>query len=136
MAHDPNTNQHVRRIVLPSGKAIDIVYFDEQQQTVQLSAVAGDLHVCESCGSEFVYPLEWDEAGPRHWEVTLRCPNCERIAVGVFDQDTVERFDEILDEGTDALVTDLKHIMHANMEDEVGRFVRALELGHIVPDDF
>ena len=54
----------------------------------------------------------------------------------MFDQETVERFDEVLDEGTDALVADLKHIMQTNMEDEVGRFVAALEAEHIVPEDF
>ena len=136
MAHDPDSHQHVRRIVLPSGKTIDVVYFDENHGPTELPVADGDLHVCEACGSRLVYPLEWEEAGPRHWEVTLRCPDCETIGIGVFDQETVERFDEVLDEGTDALVADLKHIMQANMEDEVGRFVRALEAGHIVPEDF
>jgi hypothetical protein len=135
MAPDPNSHQHVRRIVLPSGKTIDVVYFDDAAPT-PLPMDDGDLHMCGSCSSQLVYPLEWEEAGPRHWEVTLRCPECEAVTVGVFDQETVERFDEVLDEGTDALVSDLKHIMQTNMEDEVGRFVRALEAGHIVPEDF
>jgi hypothetical protein len=136
MAHDPHNHQHVRRIVLPSGKTIEVVYFDESHPATELPVGDGDLHMCGSCGSQLVYPLEWEEAGPRHWEVTLRCPECEAVTVGVFDQETVERFDEVLDEGTDALVSDLKHIMQTNMEDEVGRFVRALEAGHIVPEDF
>jgi hypothetical protein len=135
MTPDPNSHQHVRRIVLPSGKTIDVVYFDDAAPT-PLPMDDGDLHMCGSCSSQLVYPLEWEEAGPRHWEVTLRCPECEAVTVGVFDQETVERFDEVLDEGTDALVSDLKHIMQTNMEDEVGRFVRALEAGHIVPEDF
>jgi hypothetical protein len=135
MAPDPNSHQHVRRIVLPSGKTVDVVYFDDAAPT-PLPMDDGDLHMCGSCSSQLVYPLEWEEAGPRHWEVTLRCPECETVTVGVFDQETVERFDEVLDEGTDALVSDLKHIMQTNMEDEVGRFVRALEAGHIVPEDF
>jgi hypothetical protein len=54
----------------------------------------------------------------------------------VYPQETVERFDEELDRGTEALVRDLKQLMHANMEDEIDRFVRALDAGHIVPDDF
>jgi len=54
----------------------------------------------------------------------------------VFEQDIVERFDEELDRGTEALVRDLKNLMHANMEDEIDRFVSALEAGHIVPEDF
>jgi hypothetical protein len=135
MANDQH-NHHVRRIVLPSGRTIEVVYFEEQS-TAEVPAVsAGELHICSSCGSDLVYPLEWEEAGPRHWEVILRCPNCEWIRSGVYDQETVERFDEILDEGTDALVADLKHLMQVNMQDEVARFVSALEDGHIVPDDF
>jgi len=33
-------------------------------------------------------------------------------------------------------VRDLKNLMQANMEDEIERFVSALEAGHIVPEDF
>jgi hypothetical protein len=66
----------------------------------------------------------------------LRCPNCEWSGTGVFEQDIVERFDEELDRGTEALVRDLRNLMQANMEDEIERFVSALDAGHIVPEDF
>ena len=59
---------------------------------------------------------------PLQWEVTLRCPNCEWDHTDVFDQDTVERFDEELDRGTDTLVDDLKRLIPANMEEEIERF--------------
>ena len=101
-----------------------------------LAESCDDLHLCGSCGSELVYPVEWDEAGATHWEVTLRCPNCEWAGTGVFEQTIVERFDEVLDRGTEALVRDLKRMMHANMEDEIERFVTALDADHILPDDF
>jgi hypothetical protein len=42
----------------------------------------------------------------------------------------------VLDRGTEALVRDLKRMMHANMEDEIERFVTALDADHILPDDF
>ena len=80
--------------------------------------------------------MEWEEAGATHWEVTLRCPNCEWNGTGVYEQQVVERFDEELDRGTEALVRDLKRLMQANMEDEIERFVAALHAGHIVPEDF
>jgi hypothetical protein len=70
------------------------------------------------------------------WEVTLRCPNCEWFNTGVFDQDTVERFDEELDRGTDNLVDDLKRLIRANMEEEIDRFAKALVDNHILPEDF
>jgi hypothetical protein len=141
MSPEADNRHYVRRVVLPSGKTIEVVYFDENpaldaidHPTVTEGGV--DLHVCGSCNSDLVFPVEWDEAGATHWEVTLRCPNCEWSGTGVFDQGVVERFDEELDRGTEALVRDLKRMMHANMEDEIERFVLALEGDHILPDDF
>jgi len=144
MARDTDHHHYVRKVVLPSGKTIEVVYFEDQ--VVHSEAVAAtpgrseqtttDLHVCGSCASELVYPTEWSEAGSRHWEVTLRCPNCEWNGTGVFEQDLVERFDDELDRGTETLVRDLKRLLHANMEDEIERFVSALNAGHIQPEDF
>jgi hypothetical protein len=143
--HDPR--HYVRRVVLPSGKTIEVVYFEDQPVANSTAPVASspapshddaatDLHVCGSCSSSLVYPTEWEEAGATHWEVTLRCPNCEWSGTGTFEQDVVERFDEELDRGTEALVRDLKRLAHANMEDEIERFTTALTEDHIVPEDF
>ena len=141
MSREADNPHYVRRVVLPSGKTIEVVYFDESsaQDAIERPDVADvgtDLHLCGTCNSDLVYPMEWDEAGATHWEVTLRCPNCEWTGTGVFEQGVVERFDEELDRGTEALVRDLKRMMHANMEDEIERFVLALEGDHILPDDF
>ena len=92
--------------------------------------------MCGTCGSDLVYPLKWDEASATHWEVTLRCPNCEWSEVGTYDQATVDRFDENLDMGTDALVKDLRRMVQANMEAEAERFAAALEANAILPEDF
>ena len=135
----PDNTPYVRRVVLPSGKTIEVVYFGDETTaaaTGRPAEPADDLHVCGTCDSELVYPVDWEEAGDTHWEVTLRCPNCEWSGTGVFEQDVVERFDEELDRGTEALVRDLKQLMQANMEDEIDRFVSALQDGHIVPEDF
>jgi len=142
--HDPR--HYVRRVVLPSGKTIEVVYFEDQAAAATAPVTASatpahdesvhDLHVCGSCHSGLVYPTEWEEAGATHWEVTLRCPNCEWIGTGIFEQELVERFDEELDRGTEALVRDLKRLAHANMEDEIERFTTALLEDHIVPEDF
>jgi hypothetical protein len=126
----PHPDHHVRRVVLPSGKTIEVVSFDDP------TPAAPDLHVCPGCASELVYPVEWEEAGPSHWEVTLRCPNCEWNGAGLYDQAVVERFDDELDRGTEAVVRDLRQLMRANMEDEVDRFASALHAGHVLPEDF
>ena len=140
MSQPPQHSSHnVRRVVLPSGKTIEVVYIEEQH-LASFAPLSGeqatDLHVCTGCDSELVYPTEWEEAGPTHWDVSLRCPNCEWAGTGTFEQDVVERFDEELDRGTEALVRDLKRLMQANMEEDIERFVSALAAGHIVPEDF
>jgi hypothetical protein len=138
----PSDNQnYVRRVVLPSGRAIEVVYFENQpahapQPPAGVSSDQLDLHVCPDCDRALVYPVEWEEASPTHWEVQLRCPNCEWLTVGLYDQETVDRFDERLDQGTEALVRDLKRLTRANMEEEVDRFASALDSDAIWPMDF
>jgi hypothetical protein len=142
MSESHDNQHHVRRVVLPSGKTIEVVYFEDQvapsnaRRELDERAREVDLHVCAQCDSHLVYPLEWEEAGTTHWEVALRCPECEWSDTGTFEQTIVERFDEELDRGTELLVRDLKRLMAANMEDEIERFVHALDLDQILPEDF
>jgi hypothetical protein len=140
MSPQPSHNgQYVRRVVLPSGRAIEVVYFE----SVAGEAVAApgsdrlrDLHVCPECDRDLVYPVEWEEVSPTHWEVLLRCPNCEWSESDVFDQETVDRFDLELDRGTEHVLKDLKRLVQANMEEEIERFSKALESDAIWPMDF
>lgn len=134
--------QYVRRVTLPSGRQIEVVYFEPlTPETAGASATPAakpttNLSVCPECEKDLVYPVDWEEASPTHWEVELRCPNCEWSEVGTYDQATVDRFDEHLDVGTDALVKDLRCLVQANMEAEAERFAAALEAGAILPEDF
>jgi hypothetical protein len=138
MSHPNHNGQYVRRVVLPSGRAIEVVYYESATPDAVAPAAPplDDLHVCPECDRELVYPVEWKESSSTHWEVLLRCPNCEWNEVGVFDQATVDRFDEQLDLGTEALIRDLKRLTRANMEDEIERFSAALTTDLILPEDF
>jgi hypothetical protein len=127
--------QYVRRVVLPSGRAIEVVYYENPVPTPSAVPVE-DLHVCPECDRGLVYPVEWEEVSATHWQVLLRCPSCEWNELGVFDQDTVDHFDRQLDVGTEALIRDLKRLTRANMEDEIERFSRALDVDLILPEDF
>lgn len=133
-------HQHyVRRVVLPSGKTIEVVYFEDLSvptEAITTHEAPAELHVCPACSGRLVFPVDWEEAGPAHWEVDLRCPDCGWEHTGVYPQETVDRFDAQLDRGAEAVVRDLKCLMHANMEEEIDRFVRALHTGLIVPEDF
>jgi hypothetical protein len=143
MARETDHSHHVRKVVLPSGKTIEVVYFDELQADPPNAPATqddhlhdGDLHVCGGCDGKLVYPLEWTEAGSRHWEITLRCPSCEWVGTGIFEQDAVERFDQQLENGTAALIDDLRRVTTSNMQDEIERFSDALDSGYILPEDF
>jgi hypothetical protein len=125
--------QHVKRVALPSGETIEVVYYESPGTT---DGGLQQLHICPDCDARLVYPVHWTEVDRASWEVTLRCPNCEWLHTSVFDQETVERFDEELDRGTDSLVDDLKRLIHANMEEDIERFSHALARDHILPEDF
>ena len=129
-------SKNVKRVALPSGKTIEVVYFQENSPPAEPGTGPRELHVCPDCNCDLAYPVHWSEADQTCWEVTLRCPNCEWGQTGVFDQDTVERFDEELDRGTDQLVDDLKRLVYANMEEQIDRFCKALTDDHVLPEDF
>jgi hypothetical protein len=135
-----DNSHYVRRVVLPSGREIEVVYFDAQPAPADAEPIVSfperDLHECPECERTLVYPVEWEEASPTQWEVLLRCPNCEWTRLGIFDQAVVDRFDEELDRGTECLIEDLTRLTHANMEDEIERFTSALASDLIWPMDF
>lgn len=131
-AYEDRGSHQVKRVVLPSGKTIEVVYFKDSAD----SEPEQDLHLCLACGSHLVYPTAWDEAGQESWRVALRCPECESVREGVFSQATVDAFDEELELGTDALTADLRSLCRANMSEEIERFAAALEAGAILPEDF
>ena len=141
-----NGDHQLKRIVLPSGKTIEVVYFESL--TEEAAAIAmpqpvepevgsdRDLHVCPGCSSELVYPVAWEEADESHWSITLRCPNCEWDEDEVFPQEQCDRFDDELERGTDALTRDYKRLMTANLAEEIERFAHALEVDAVLPEDF
>ena len=111
---------HIKRIVLPSGKTVEIVYYQasdgERPGATELRDIeaGAELHVrrlelCGACGGERVHPTEWNE---------------------------VERFDDVLNDATDRLIEELDRVTRENMNEAVDRFRSALESDGIVPFDF
>ena len=126
--HSPD--HHVRRIVLPSGRMIEVVRFDEPGAAIR------PLHVCSRCRCELVQPVAWTEAGGERWELELECPNCWWRETGLFGREQLNAFEDRLDEGLTAMLNDLKHLAHANMAEEIDRFAAALRDDLILPEDF
>ncbi len=134
----PADHRPTRRLPQPTAAAADVLSVEGAAfpGPSPAATVETGLHVCPECASRLVAPVAWEQAGPREWAVTIQCPNCEWWDADVFDEETVERFDEELDRGTEALVRDLLRLVRANMEDDVERFVAALHAGAILPEDF
>ncbi|HLY65455.1 MAG TPA: hypothetical protein VKU60_07970 [Chloroflexota bacterium] len=127
-----NPHQHsIRRIVLPSGRTIEVVRFHEADH-----AIPQGLHVCPACDSQLVQPIAWSEASEAKWELLLSCPNCHWACEGVYTEDEVHALEEELDQGLEDMLRDLQRLTQANMADEIERFSTALHGDHILPEDF
>jgi hypothetical protein len=129
MSHSPDSHS-IRRIVLPSGRSIEVVRF-----SLEKSASPG-LHLCPDCNSGLVQPVRWGETASGFWELTLQCPNCDWLTEGVFNQAQVDEFEEHLDEGLAEMLADLRRLTQANMAEEIDRFTAALQTDLILPEDF
>jgi hypothetical protein len=130
---DQNASHHsVHLIVLPSGRKIEVVRFDENGTGRETRP----LHICPHCDSPLVQPLSWSETGVEDWVLELTCPNCQWHDEGVFGQGEIEELEDRLEDGLSDLLDDLHRLAQANMADEIERFVRALEADLILPEDF
>jgi hypothetical protein len=94
------------------------------------------LHICNSCGGELVYPLDWVDEDEAHWRMLLRCPDCENVREGIFTQLTIDVFADELDRGEAVLLSALKRFTRENMSEAVDLFIRALHADLILPSDF
>jgi hypothetical protein len=94
------------------------------------------LHVCPSCSSEFVQPVEWEPADHDSWSVLLRCPECEVFQAGVFGQAELDAYDVALDRGEALLRVAYLQLSTENMAAEIDAFAQALEVGAVLPEDF
>ncbi len=122
----------VHRIVLPSGRKIEVVRFDEGST----ARAYRPLHICRHCSAPLVQPLSWAETEDECWELELMCPNCGWNTLGVFSQAEVEELEDRLEEGLSEMLADLHRLAQANMTDEVERFIAALNANLILPEDF
>jgi hypothetical protein len=126
-------NHHtVHRIVLPSGRKIEVVRFRE----AGADGRGRPLHICGRCHASLVQPLSWSETNDEQWELVLLCPNCEWTTSGVYSQAEVEELEDRLEEGLSEMLADLQRLAQANMAEEIDRFVSALDANVILPEDF
>jgi hypothetical protein len=128
---NPSHQHHtIRRIVLPSGRSIEVIRFNEAESTVR------ELHICLNCSSDLVQPMSWCESADARWQLTLECPNCGWTESGTYERSQVEHLEDRLDEGLADMIADLQRLTQANMASDVDRFISALDCDLILPEDF
>jgi hypothetical protein len=95
------------------------------------------LHVCPQCGSNLVQPTRWEQTVKRgHWRLWRRCPECEWRCDGIHGEREIDAFDEALDDGAEALATELQELELESMREIAEVFTTALEADLITADDF
>jgi hypothetical protein len=134
---------HVKRIMLPSGKVVELVYLQngwDQTATVAADAPARTrirrIELCPQCGGGRVHPLDWREVEDMRWDLDLRCPDCRWEGGDVFDQPEVERYDDVLLAEAGDMIEELDRITRQNMAEHLERFSAALHADAITPFDF
>ena len=135
---------HVKRIQLPSGKVVDLVYLQagwEQRAAIGQADASARIRVrrielCPQCGSDRVHPLDWREVENLRWELDVRCPDCRWTGGDVYEQPEVERYDDVLLAGAGDLTEELDRITRVNMAEHLERFRAALDADAITPFDF
>lgn len=101
------------------------------------TTTATGLHVCAECGSGLVQPVRWEQTAKRgFWRLWRRCPECEWRGDGIHGEGEIDAFDEALDDGAEALNTQLEELERERMRDVVEVFATALAADLISADDF
>jgi len=109
---------------------------DEQERSrTKLSQLNSELTKLQG-ETPLVQPVAWSESADGRWELVLRCPNCTWCATGFCTQRQMEEFEERLEEGLARILGDLKRLAHANMAEQIDRFVAALHADLVLPEDF
>lgn len=94
------------------------------------------LHVCPTCSSSLVQLVAYEDAGAGHWQLTLRCPECESVTSGIASDEECAALDHELERGTEELFTSLLQVQRRQMLAEVDAFVAAIQADLILPEDF
>lgn len=128
----PDHNRHTAHDRAPAGQTAS----ERVPARRRASGPAEHLHICVLCAGRLVHPFEWTAEGPRHWRVLLRCPDCEAIREGLFNQTAIDDLADELDHGCSVLIRALDGLTRQNMAAEIDVIIQALDEDLILPCDF
>lgn len=134
----------IQRVILSQGQVIDLVCFDEDESVesiieeimAELQKKKTELQTCPLCKSTLVYPVERCQINDMEWKVLLLCPNCSCKRELVVERETVRELLKNARVGRESLMRELDNMQKKNMEEEVDKFICALNKDHILPIDF
>ena len=137
MTEHQRTGQRVILSLLPDDSDPEVVV--TAQEARDLRRIPGSEAVeilCGSCGSDLVFPVDWESRCQTMWLVTLRCPECDAEYDEPMERWRIERFVAQLHTQKRALARELARLTLSAFALEAERFVAALWAGHIRPEDF
>jgi hypothetical protein len=94
------------------------------------------LHRCRACDSRLIDLVVGGEVTPGLWELTVRCADCEAVHALSCREDDLARLEHELCRATAELERELERFARLRFEEDIARFVRALEADAILPMDF
>jgi DNA-directed RNA polymerase subunit RPC12/RpoP len=97
---------------------------------------ASALHVCGSCGKDFVNAMQWDPLDDDHWYMLLRCGNCGRAHAAVVANKCADEFGRALDAGCAVIAGDLQELQRDAMTAWTKVFREALDRDLVDASDF
>src|SRR5688500_19386934 len=94
------------------------------------------LRTCPACRSRLACPIAWEPHDDSHWDIDLRCGDCEHRWQLVIDDRRAARYDVELDDDLAFMKRTLRRLELDRMAAEVETFVSALARDLIEPADY
>ena len=95
------------------------------------------LHLCTRCGRPFVIPISvLDVVDGDRCVVELHCVDCGATRIGVHDDAELQELDREIEASTEVIRNAVELFEIIDEWERAERFIEALHLDHVVPDDF
>jgi hypothetical protein len=118
-------------------RRIRVEILDADGSPVRKPPASEGLHVCPSCGGDFVVPGEvYEVIQETFCRLDLRCADCGWEDTAVHSDEELEALDRELDRGYADLLWALEVLWIGNEEEAITRFAQALAADAILPEDF
>jgi hypothetical protein len=137
MREQEQTDQRVILSVLPDGSDAEVLVTEQEARDLRRGSSPEPAEItCAACGSDLVFPIDWENTSQTMWLVTLRCPECRTEYGETLERWRIERFVAQLHTQKRALAKELARFTVSSFVLDMERFVAALMAGHIQPEDF